>query len=315
MTTGRQDNAVPAEFAEFAIAISGHYELQREVGRGGMGVVFLARDLRLDRPVAIKLLLPYLANDESVRERFLREARTAASFAHPNVVPIHRADEIAGRAFFVMGFVDGDSLAAHVRKRGPLPAMEVAGYLEDVASALHVAHLRGVVHRDVKAENILIEESSGRAMVTDFGIARIAQAAPLTATGSVLGTVHYMSPEQVLGEVADARSDIYSLGIAAYYAISGKFPFDHESASAIVVAHVTGTPRPLQEVAPEVPYQLAAIINRCLQKDPASRFGSGAALKRAIQDLDPAEDDWPDSDARELPSLEHDQPPAIFSET
>src|SRR5687768_2137719 len=154
---------IPSEYSDVAAALAGQYSLERELGRGGMGVVFLARDLRLDRPVAIKMLLPHIANDEQVRERFLREARTAASLTHPNVVPIHRADEVAGRVFFVMGYVDGESLATHVRQRGPLPAEEVAGYMEDVAAALHIAHVRGIVHRDVKAENILIERSSGRA--------------------------------------------------------------------------------------------------------------------------------------------------------
>ncbi|HVF39758.1 MAG TPA: serine/threonine-protein kinase [Gemmatimonadaceae bacterium] len=321
MTSGPVGPArdIPAEFSEIAAAISAQYQLQSELGRGGMGVVFLARDLRLDRLVAIKMLLPHIANDEKVRERFLREARTAASLAHPNVVPIHRADEIAGHAFFVMGYVHGASLAGHVRARGPLPPIEVAGYLEDVAGALHAAHLRGIVHRDVKAENILIDESARRAMVTDFGIARVAQGAPLTATGAVLGTVHYMSPEQVLGEGLDARSDIYSLGVVAYYAMSGRFPFEHESPSAIVVAHVTKPPTPLIDMAPGVPRQLATLVDRCLEKNPANRFASSEALLRSLQQLDFQDDDWAEdtNELREpaaLPDLE-DPPSGLFSET
>jgi eukaryotic-like serine/threonine-protein kinase len=213
------------EQASITAALSGQYEIEREIGRGGMGVVYLARDLRLDRMVAVKTLPSALAGDESVRERFLREARTAARLTHPNIVPIHRADEIGGQVFFVMGFVDGDSLAAKLAD-GPLSPRESVPILRDVAVALGYAHDRGVVHRDVKTENILLDAVTRRAMVTDFGIARVAAAAPLTATGQVLGTVYYLSPEQVADENVDARSDIYSLGVVGYVMLSGRFPFD-----------------------------------------------------------------------------------------
>ena len=191
-------------------ALAGQYDVVRELGRGGMGVVYLARDLRLDRFVAIKTLPAHLAGDESVRERFLREARTAGRLSHPNIVPIHRADEIAGQVFFVMGFVDGDSLAA-VLGAGVIAPADAVPILRDVTSALGYAHAHGVVHRDVKTENVLLEATTGRAMVTDFGIAHVMTAAPLTATGQVLGTVYYLSPEQVSGDPIDARSDIYAL--------------------------------------------------------------------------------------------------------
>src|SRR5678815_1255887 len=179
------------EFTRFAAALDGQYALEREIGRGGMGIVYLARDLRLDRRVAIKTLPPHLAGDPIVRERFLREARTAAKLSHQNVVPIHRSDELGGRVFFVMGFVDGESLAQRVRERGRIDPAEVVRELRDVASALAYAHAHGVIHRDIKAENILLDANTGRAMVTDFGIARLAEAAPLTSTGQVLGTVYY----------------------------------------------------------------------------------------------------------------------------
>jgi len=156
------------DFSRLAEALAGQYELRREIGRGGMGVVYLARDVRLDRRVAIKTLPPHLANDPIVRERFLREARTAGSLSHQNIVPIHRADEIAGHVFFVMGFVDGDSMAQRIRALGHLDEREVVRELRDVALALDYAHANGVIHRDVKAENILVERSSGRALVTDF---------------------------------------------------------------------------------------------------------------------------------------------------
>ena len=236
-----------------------------------MGIVYLARDLRLDRRVAIKTLPPHLAGDPIVRERFLREARTAAKLSHQNVVPIHRSDELDGRVFFVMGFVDGESLAQRVRERGRIDPAEVVRELRDVASALAYAHAHGVIHRDIKAENILLDANSGRAMVTDFGIARLAEAAPLTSTGQVLGTVYYTSPEQVTGDTVDARSDIYSLGVVGYFALSGRFPFDAALASAVMVSHVTKTAPPLHTVAPHVPRVLTDLIDRCLAKDPADR--------------------------------------------
>jgi serine/threonine-protein kinase len=259
------------ELARFAAALEGQYAIEREIGRGGMGIVYLARDLKLDRLVAIKTLPPHLAGDPVVRERFLREARTAGKLSHQNIVPIHRADELDGRVFFVMGLVDGESMAQRVRERGRIDPPEVLRELRDVASALGYAHSHGVIHRDVKAENILIDGRTGRAMVTDFGIARLAEAAPLTSTGQVLGTVYYTSPEQVTGEAVDARSDIYSLGVAGYFALAGRFPFDADLASAVMVAHVTKSAPPLHSVAPHVPRVLADLIDRCLAKSPDDR--------------------------------------------
>jgi serine/threonine-protein kinase len=248
-----------------------------------MGIVYLARDLKLDRPVAIKTLPPHLAGNADVRERFLREARTAAHLSHPNIVPIHRADDIGGQVFFVMGYVDGESLAQRIQERGRPPFAETVAQLRDVALALGYAHARGVVHRDVKAENILIERSTGRAVVTDFGIARLAESKQLTATGQVLGTVHYMSPEQVTGDPIDGRSDVYALGVVAYLALSGRFPFDSETPSAILVSHVTMLAPRLRDVAPDVPVALAAIVDRCLEKNVGDRFESSGALAEALE--------------------------------
>ena len=272
-------------FPELAAALRGQYELERELGRGGMGIVFLAHDLKLRRRVAIKTLLPHLVTDERIRERFIREARTAAALSHPGIVPIHRADEVDGQVFFVMGLVEGESVAELVRDRGPLPPTELVRYLRDVAAALGAAHDQGVTHRDVKAENILIERRSRRAVVTDFGIARLAEAAPLTATGLVLGTVYYMSPEQVSGEPGDARSDIYSLGVVAFHALSGRFPFESEIASAVLVAHVTKPAPRMASIAPDVPAGLANLVDRCLAKDPAGRYPSCGALDHALAGL------------------------------
>jgi serine/threonine-protein kinase len=276
------NTAIPLDAPDF-----GQYAVEREIGRGGMGIVYLARDTRLDRYVAIKTLPPHLADDPVVRERFLREARTAGSLSHQNIVPIHRADDINGNVFFVMGYVDGESLAQRVRRIGRIEPRELVGILIDVANALGYAHSRGVIHRDVKAENILIEASTGRALVTDFGIARLAEAGPLTATGQVLGTVYYLSPEQVSGEKVDGRSDIYSLGVVAYLSLAGIFPFDAELASAVLIAHVTKPPPPLLTRAPDVPRELAEIVDRCLAKSPDARFPDCASLAAALARIAP----------------------------
>lgn len=265
-----------------AAALAGQYDVQQEIGRGGMGVVYLARDLKLDRTVAIKTLPPQLAGDPVVRERFVREARTAAALSHPGIVPIHRADEIDGQVFFVMGYVEGESLAERVQREGRVAPSEVRQTVAEVARALGYAHARGVIHRDVKAENILLDVRDGRAVVTDFGIARLAEAAPLTSTGQILGTVHYLSPEQVAGERIDGRSDLYSLGVVAYFALAGRFPFEAELASAVLVAHVTRPAPLLRSVAPDVPASLAAIVDRLLAKEPPQRFADGAALAAAL---------------------------------
>jgi predicted Ser/Thr protein kinase len=277
----------------FVEAVGGRYAIKKLIGRGGMGIVYLARDRRLERLVAIKTLPPHLAADEGVRQRFLRETRMAGALSHSNIVPVHGADELDGHAFFVMGFVDGDSLAAHVRAEGRLEPRRVAEILRDVAGAIDHAHTRGIIHRDIKAENILIERATGRAMVTDFGIARLAEAAPITATGQMLGTVHYVSPEQVCGDPIDGRSDLYSLGVVGFLALSGTFPFDAELASAVLVAHVNKPAPPLRSVRPTVPATLASIVDRCLAKEPARRYQSARelvlALESAIRALDAGE--------------------------
>lgn len=266
----------------FAEAIDPLYAVKRVIGRGGMGVVYLARDRRLDRLVAIKTLLPDLAADPVVRERFLRETRTAAGLAHPNIVPVHGADDIGGHVFYSMAYVDGESLGAHIRARGQLPYAEVVRILRDVGAGLAHAHSRGIVHRDIKIENILIERATGSALVADFGIARLAAAGPLTATGQLLGTVHYVSPEQVTGGIVDERSDIYSLGVVAYLALAGRFPFDADVASAVLVSHVTKSVPPLASIVRDAPVALLTVIERCLAKDPDQRFANVDAMLHAL---------------------------------
>ncbi len=259
------------------------YALERELGRGGMGVVLLARELMLDRLVAIKILPPALTGDAALRERFIREARTAAQLSHPNIVPIFRADELDGVAFFAMGYIDGETAADRLAARGALPPADVVRIVREVAWALAYAHARGVTHRDIKPENIMIERGSGRVMVTDFGIARDARATGMTADGMVLGSVHYMSPERVAGGESDGRADLYSLGVVAYQLLAGKLPFDAPQASAVLLMHATRAVPSLREVAPTVPAALAAVVEGCLAKDPAQRPQSGEALADALE--------------------------------
>ena len=268
--------------AALPAALKGEFELEREIGRGGMGVVYLARDLVLDRHVALKVLPPDSATSD-VRARFLREARTAAQLSHPHIVHIHRADERGEFAFFVMGLVDGENLGQRVRDRGPLPPVEAVRHLREVAWALAYAHARGVIHRDVKPENIMIERGTNRALVTDFGIAQSERSPSLTGEGQVVGTAHYMSPEQVQGTVLDGRSDLYALGVVGYFLLCGRLPFEGEGATAVLVAHVTRPAPPLRTVAPHVPRALADVIDRCLTKDPAGRFATGEDLSEALR--------------------------------
>ncbi len=270
------------ELALLRTALGGQYTIERELGRGGMGVVFLARDERLDRAVAMKVLPPSLANQGDTRERFLREARTAAQLSHPNIVDIYRADEVDGFAFFTMGYIEGETFADRIRDRGPLGAGDVVRILREVAWALAYAHARGIVHRDVKPENIMIDRASSRAVVTDFGIARTDFDPSITQNGYVLGTVHYMSPEQCAGDTLDGRSDLYALGVAGFLALTGRLPFDGESPQAIIVAHATKHPPALRSYAPDVPAALADCIDCCLKKDPADRFSTGEALADAL---------------------------------
>ena len=267
--------APDALFLAFQQALAGRYSIDRELGRGGMGVVYLAREVHLDRWVAIKLLPPERAEDITLRGRFLREARLAAKLSHPNIIPIHSVEDVGGFVFYVMAFVDGETLAQRVRDRGPLSGTEGTRVLREAAWALAYAHAQGVIHRDVKPDNILLEGATGRVLMADFGIAA---ALSDVNTDGVSGTPEFMSPEQVLGGQLDARSDLYSLGATAFYTFSGRLPFEGKSATEVLARQVTEPAPPLASLGIAVPRKISGLVDRCLAKEPDQRPASAQAL-------------------------------------
>lgn len=269
-------------FLELQTALAGEYSLERELGRGGMGVVYLAREVRLAREVAIKVLPPELAAIPARRQQFVREAQTAARLSHPNIVPIHRVDETNGFVYFVMAYVNGETLADRVRMRGPLAPHQAARILREVAWALTYAHANGIIHRDVKAENILLERGTERALVTDFGIAGAANDDARDANGIVAGSAHYASPEQIAGQPLDASSDLYSLGVVGYLALTGRLPFDAPTTREVVALQLTARPAALATVSPSTPVKLALLIERCLAKRPEHRFADANEFAGAL---------------------------------
>ncbi|MFQ5703064.1 MAG: protein kinase [Gemmatimonadales bacterium] len=273
-----------SELLDLQQAVAGRYSLERELGRGGMGIVYLAREVSLDRPVALKLLPPNLAAVPDLRERFLREARTAAKLSHPNIVPIISVEEIDRFVFFVMAYVQGITLRQLLHDKGPLSPDKALPILREISWALLHAHGHGVIHRDIKPDNILIEEDGGRTLVTDFGIAEVADAMSHRDIGEITGTPEFMSPEQATGQPVDARSDIYSLGIVAFVMLSGRLPFDDSTPQEILSGHIRTTPPKLLDVAPGVPRPLAALVDRCLRKDPAERPQTGEAVAQALSE-------------------------------
>ena len=298
------------------VAVGTQYLVDAEIGRGGMAVVYRATDLRLNRRVAIKVLPPELAFNADVRERFLREAQTAAQLSHPSIVPIYTVDEREGIVYFVMALVDGESLAQRVEREPRLPISETRRLLAGVADALAYAHSQGVVHRDVKPDNIMLDRATGRPMVTDFGIARAAQGdTRLTVTGVAIGTPAYMSPEQALGErELDGRSDIYSLGVIGYRLLAGETPFKASNTPAMLVKHVSETPRPLAMLRPDTPAGLAHAIERALAKKPEERWPDATAFREAIldtRDAPPAPAPWPGSAPAPQPSHYNATPPLL----
>jgi eukaryotic-like serine/threonine-protein kinase len=272
-------------FAALQAALHPHYRLERELGRGGMGVVYEATDRTLERRVAIKVAYPELAERPAIAQRFLAEARMLARIRHPNIVAVHQAGRVDNLLYYVMDEVPGESLRQLLNREGALTIDRARAIVQDLADALEVAGRAGFVHRDVKPENVLLDRATGRALLTDFGIARTSDEEHLEGTttgqGIAVGTPTYMSPEQAAGEPVDPRSDLYALGVVAYEMLAGQPPFVGPN-RVIVSRHLTELPPALDRVRPDVPGRFAAAVMRALAKSPTDRWQSGSAMRRAI---------------------------------
>ncbi len=282
MPAAQEDDAQALALELLKQATIGEYEILRELGRGGMATVYLAHDIALDRKVAVKVMAPaLLLMGEGMTERFKREARTAANLSHPNIIPIYTVKSAGKSLFFVMKFIAGRSLEQIIKDIGPMPVPMVQAILQQVTGALGYAHRHGIVHRDIKPANIMIDEE-GWSVVTDFGIAKVAENRGLTMTGIAVGTPSYMSPEQCAAKDITGKSDQYSLGVVAYEMLTGHQPFEGDSAMAIMFAHFHETPKPLGDKRPDCPPELAAAVMRMLEKAPDKRYGSMEEAAQAL---------------------------------
>jgi TolB-like protein/Tfp pilus assembly protein PilF len=273
--------------------LAGRFAIERELGHGGMASVYLARDLKLGRLVAVKVLRPDLAAALGA-ERFLREIQIAANLSHPHIVQLYDSAEVEGQLLYVMPFIEGESLRQRLDREGPLAVSEAVAIATGVAGALDYAHHQGIVHRDIKPENILLH--TGQAMVTDFGIARAVDAAAdsgagataLTSTGVLIGTPLYMSPEQVVGDPVDARTDVYALGCVLYEMLTGTPPYTGTTAQAVLARHAVEPVPSVRSHRPEVPVAVERTVAKALAKTPAERFSSAAELRQALTGAAPA---------------------------
>src|SRR5438094_3927954 len=274
----------PQELTELELVreqLKDEYEILDELGRGGMAIVFKAREKQLEREVAIKVLPFSLAFDKEFVERFQREARTSAKLEHPGIIPIYRVGKSGRVIYFVMKFLRGKPLASVLGARGSLPPAEIRQVLVQVSRALAYAHKSGIVHRDIKPDNIMFDEH-GQAVVTDFGIAKAATGGKLTGTGMSIGTPHYMSPEQARAQQLDGRSDVYSLGVVAYQSLTGSVPFDGEDSFSIGYKHI-------MEEIPAPPLEtydqrtVFEIIRKMMAKSPDDRFQTADDLVQALE--------------------------------
>ena len=263
----------------------GDYEIEKVIGYGGMGVVLRAYDRELRRPVAIKLIMPRLAHDGIVKQRFAREARAAAAILHPNVIAIHGIDETKGMPWFVMPLINGPSLRELVEQKGALNERDIVRIGLQIASGLAAAHSHGVIHRDIKPENILVDNQINRVAITDFGLARQEFDATLTQSGILAGTLNYMSPEQARGEDMDARSDLFSLGSLLYFLATGTAPFRSDSPGGVIHMVVNEKQKDARALNPEISVTLARTIDSLLEKNPDHRFQSAVELEGYLAQL------------------------------
>lgn len=259
------------------------YRIEEVAGRGGMGVVYRATQLALNRPAALKLIAPELADDDAFRARFKRESEIAASIDHPNVIPVYEAGEAEERLFITMRYVDGTDLSALIQREGRLEPEHAIRIVEQIGAALDAAHKRGLVHRDIKPANVLISEDE-QVYLTDFGLTKqTTSVSGLTKTGQFIGTLDYVPPEQIEGKRADARADVYSLGCVLYHELTGKRPYERDSDVAIMYAHLSDPPPTVTHAVPDVPPGLDDVIERAMAKKPDERYPSAGDLARAAQ--------------------------------
>ena len=261
--------------------LAGRYDIIRTLGTGGMATVYLAHEVALDRDVAIKVLPQAFIRDKQFVNRFRREARLAARLEHPNIVRIYRIGEEPRLCYFVMSYIPGGTIAERVKTFGPLPVADIVRWGIDACAALGYAHEHGVIHRDLKPDNIMLDYDS-RAIVMDFGIAHAVEGTNLTRSGALIGTPQYMSPDQAMGRSLDARSDIYSFGMVLYKMIAGKLPFKSKDPLALMYMHVNKTPQSPDILNPMTPPWLRDIILTCLAKRPEDRFSSAFELRDAL---------------------------------
>ncbi|HLZ46979.1 MAG TPA: serine/threonine-protein kinase, partial [Gemmatimonadales bacterium] len=283
-TTPTGATTEPREITEIDMVrqeLDKEYEILEELGRGGMAIVFKAKERELEREVAIKVLPFSLAFDKEFVERFQREARTSAKLEHPNIIPIYRVGKSGRVIYFVMKFLRGKPLSSVLASRGSLPPHEIKRILADVGRALAYAHKKEIVHRDIKPDNIMFDEH-GHAVVTDFGIAKAASGGKLTGTGMSIGTPHYMSPEQAKAQPLDGRSDIYSLGVVAYQCLTGGVPFDGEDSFSIGYKHIMEE-IPMPPLENPEKRQLFEVIRKMMAKTPAQRFQSADELVTVLE--------------------------------
>jgi formylglycine-generating enzyme required for sulfatase activity/tRNA A-37 threonylcarbamoyl transferase component Bud32 len=276
------DSKVDELGARLQAALGEGYAVEGRLGAGGFAVVFLVRDVHLKRKLAVKVLSPDVIASHSVLERFRREAETIAQLSHPHIVPLHFIGQKDDLVYLVMEAIHGGSLADRLDREKQLPIDEAARIFSEVASALAHAHKRGVVHRDIKPQNVLLDAESGRALVTDFGIARTAEGGSLTATGMVVGTPAYLSPEQVTGEPSDHRADIYALGVMMYEMLAGQPPFTGPTPTAVLMKRLAGPPPSLKKLRPEIPDPLVEVVDACLATNPDDRLGNAADIVRHL---------------------------------
>src|SRR5215204_2242895 len=263
--------------------IDGRYVLGESLGSGGMGEVYLAHDGVLERDVALKVLRSQYAGDEEVAERFRREARSAAGLSHPNIVQIYdRGETEDGTSYIAMEYVPGGTLKEQIERRGPFGASETAAVGAQITDAIGAAHERGVIHRDIKPQNVLVT-ASGNLKVTDFGIARAASAVTSSASGAIFGTAGYISPEQAMGEPVGPASDLYSLGVVLYEMLTGGLPFTADNSIAVCMKHVTEPLPPPMSLNPASPEEINALVVKLLAKDPADRYQSAAELQADLE--------------------------------